>query len=283
MCASGPRDSRRYYITYKTIDIKRHVTGKGFWLGGIQIPPEDDTTEGYIPFPPYYIDKRTLDDLLKPYGDITASDFIKNTHGTRVAGFKFNIRLHQDKSLPASIDYNNFTMDIKLKTDIKHSKFCEIYGHTIGNCKARIAKDHANQDRRNHEKMQKQQAYETEIRDIEASEEEEQQQLNIDFQRGDTEIRDTFHKALSSLEKIQAPDTTSDKLHEEFTEALAILRDDRDETAQSLLSHHQERKSNATNRYKARGGRILQTPPMNFTPPEVFTYTTVLTNLRNKH
>jgi hypothetical protein len=67
------------------------VTGKGFKLGSIFIHPQDNTTEGYIPYPPYYMDKRTLDILLTEYGDFTSSDFTATEHGRRIAGYKFAI------------------------------------------------------------------------------------------------------------------------------------------------------------------------------------------------
>ena len=46
------------------------VMGKGFLLGGINIKPCVDAIEGYIPFPPFYLDKTTLDGLLTEYGEL---------------------------------------------------------------------------------------------------------------------------------------------------------------------------------------------------------------------
>ena len=59
-----PNDSRRFYSTYRTDELKRYATGKGFYVKHLHIKPTDGATHGYIPFPPYYIDETTLQDLL---------------------------------------------------------------------------------------------------------------------------------------------------------------------------------------------------------------------------
>ena len=58
--------------------VKRDVMGRGFFLGGIHISPTDDTNEGYIPYPPFYCDRSSIDGLLSRYGDVTDSDFVAN-------------------------------------------------------------------------------------------------------------------------------------------------------------------------------------------------------------
>ena len=87
-----PRDRRRFYLTYATMTVKRDVMGRVFFLGGIHIRPTDDAIEGYIPYPPFYCDKQTLDGLLNTYGTVTDGDFVRTTDGIRIAGYKFRLR-----------------------------------------------------------------------------------------------------------------------------------------------------------------------------------------------
>ena len=46
-----PRDRRRFYVTYATMDAKRDMMGRGFYLDRINIRPTADTIVGYIPTP----------------------------------------------------------------------------------------------------------------------------------------------------------------------------------------------------------------------------------------
>ena len=58
--------------------IKQNITGRGFFLGsGIHIKSTNDTISDYIPFPPFYCDKTTVDGIFNAYGNITEiTDFI---------------------------------------------------------------------------------------------------------------------------------------------------------------------------------------------------------------
>jgi hypothetical protein len=49
------------------------------------------------------MDKRTLDNLLTEYGDLTYCDFTATERGTRIAGYKFAIRMKTNKTLSATI------------------------------------------------------------------------------------------------------------------------------------------------------------------------------------
>ena len=98
--------------------------------------------------------------------------------------------MHQEKTLPTSLTYNGYTMDIKLTTDIRQCKYCKIFGHTIGNCRARIAKDTDNNIRREREINEKKQAYQQEIADIQEAVEEDITALEIDFNLDDNFVED---------------------------------------------------------------------------------------------
>ena len=107
--SGDPRDNRRFYMTYTTMNVKHDVMHKGFYLGGIHIRPTDDVIEGYLPNPPFYSDKSTLDALLSRYRNVTKGDFVRTDDGVRIAGYKFRLRLGFNKTLPATLTYNGLT------------------------------------------------------------------------------------------------------------------------------------------------------------------------------
>ena len=47
-----PKDSRRFYLTYRTDDLRQYATKKGFYTKHLHIKPTDGSTNGYIPFLP---------------------------------------------------------------------------------------------------------------------------------------------------------------------------------------------------------------------------------------
>lgn len=157
------------------------MTGKGFKLGSIFIRPQDNTTEGYIPYPPYYMDKRTLDSLLTEYGDLTYSDFTATEHGTWIAGYKFAIRMKTNKTLPATITYNDFDMTIRLKDDIRYCTYCKRYGHTTGLCHTRKQDDVTYTQKRKDAREAQTAQYENEVEAIHQTEVEAITTLNNQF------------------------------------------------------------------------------------------------------
>ena len=133
-----PKDSRRFYLTYRTDDLRQYTTRKGFYIKHLHIKPTDGSTNGYIPFPSYYIDEETLRELLQSYGTIVTGG--TKLH-TRIAGYKFSIEFHKETSPPTSIMYNGCTMEIKYDDDLRQCKYCGRYGHLIGKCRTKAADD----------------------------------------------------------------------------------------------------------------------------------------------
>ena len=132
-------ENRRFYITYTTAGMKRQVAGVGFKLGSVTIPPEDDLTEGYIPYPPHYCDSTSLRRLLQPYGTVHTDRFQTSPGGTRIGGYTFRLALHSGQTLPAEIVYNGYTMHVKAKDAPKICSFCKRHGHTVGACRTKKA------------------------------------------------------------------------------------------------------------------------------------------------
>ena len=121
-----PRDNRRSYQTCALMTVKRNVMGGGFYFGGIHIKPTDDAVEGYIPYPPFYCDKSTIDGRLAQYGDVTDGGFVRTSTGVRIS---------QATGFDRTIIYN--TMDIRRSDDIRYCTYCKRYRHSTGRCRTR--------------------------------------------------------------------------------------------------------------------------------------------------
>ena len=136
-----PDDHRRFYVTYRTQQMKTRTTGKGYYIGDLHIRPTDDYLTGYIPHPPYYIDRQTLDDLLSSFGTVKETSFVTTDRNTRIGGYKFKLKLKNDVGRPTSLLYNGFTMVIRYQDDVKQWAFCKRYGHIISACRTKKAID----------------------------------------------------------------------------------------------------------------------------------------------
>ena len=56
-------DRRRFYIRYRTVELKRTNARRGFTIGEIQIPPERADVQGFIPDLPHYVTRDDGGDL----------------------------------------------------------------------------------------------------------------------------------------------------------------------------------------------------------------------------
>ena len=177
-----PRDRRRFYLTYATTTVQRDVMSPGFFLGGIHIRPTDNAIEGYISYPPFYCDKQTLDGLLNHYGTVTDGDFVRTTDGIRIAGYKFRLRPRQNKTLPPTLTYNGYDMDIRRNDDIRHCTHCKRYGHTAGRCRSRLAAQEARQHQQDARHQQQQHQYQLEVDALNEKEEAEHAVINRQFE-----------------------------------------------------------------------------------------------------
>ena len=136
-----PDDHRRFYVTYRTQQMKTHTTGKGYYIGDLHIRPTDDYLTGYIPHPPYYIDRQTLDHLLSSYGTIKEASFVTTPRNIRIGGYKFKLQLKADVGRPTCLRYHGKDMEIRYQDDVKQCVFCKRYGHIISACRKKKAAD----------------------------------------------------------------------------------------------------------------------------------------------
>ena len=259
-----PNDSRRFYLTYRTDDLRQTATRKGFFINHLHIKPTDGFTNGYIPFPPYYIDEETIRDLLTPYGTIVTGGFVETKLHTRIAGYKFSIEFHKETSPPTSIAYNGCTMNIKYDDDLRQCKYCGRYGHLIGKCRTKAADDATNKHRRDEIrtstwKEDRQKLTEESIR--------ERDKLGAQYDGEITALSDVHEAALISIEgtadyteRLQhleaAYQTELEELHNHYMDSLSFLEDD--------IS---ERKCKLDAQYQRAGGIIprgIQTPDASF-------------------
>ena len=134
-------EHRRFYVTYRTQQMKTRTTGKGYYIGDIHIRPTDDYLTGYIPHPPYYIDRQTLDTLLSSFGTVKETSFVTSDRNTRIGGYKFKLKLKNDVGRPTSLQYNGVNMVIRYQDDVKQCAYCKRYGHIISACRTKKATD----------------------------------------------------------------------------------------------------------------------------------------------
>ena len=136
-----PNDHRRFYITYRTQQMKMRTTEKGYYIGDLHIRPTDDYLTGYIPHPPYYNGRQTLDHLLSSYGTIKGASFVTTPRNTRIGGYKFKLQLKADVSRPMCHRYHGKDMDIRYQDDVKQCAVCKRFGHVISTCRKKKAAD----------------------------------------------------------------------------------------------------------------------------------------------
>ena len=225
-----PRDRRRFYLTYATMDVKRDVMGRGFYLGGIHIRPTDDTIVGYIPFPPFYCDKQILDGLLIAYGTVTDGDFVRTEGGVRIAGYRFRLRPRQNATLPTTLTYNGYAMDIRRNDDIRYCTHCERYGHTTGRCRSRLADQESRQQQRRDLQLQRETQYQLEIDAINEREEAEHAEVNTQFEA-----------ETARIEADPSCDDTAELLLQELADketSVTWLRERYAEMRSSVASHY---------------------------------------------
>ena len=96
---------------------------------------------------------------------MTNSDFTTTDKLTRIAGYRFDIRLRQNKTLPETITYNDCTMDVQRKDDIKFCNYCKKYGHLISKYRFRLNDEEKSRKRREKQEDKLEQ-FEIEINEI---------------------------------------------------------------------------------------------------------------------
>ena len=129
-------DRRRFYIRYRTVELKRANARRGFTIGEIQIPPERADVKGFIPDLPHYVTHEDAVGILSKYGDVVSGNF-KTYQDTdiRCGGFDFELDLHVNKRLPGTIKILNDVFTLKLKNDIMVCSYCDKFGHLHRHCR----------------------------------------------------------------------------------------------------------------------------------------------------
>ena len=204
-----PQDPRRFYIIYRTLDIKTTVTGKGFYIGQTHIKPTDNTITGYIPFPPYYINKTTLDRLLGQYGHHVTGDFVTTPHGTCIAGYKFKMTPNRAVPPPRKLIYNEYHMDIKYDDDIRQCRYCGRYGHLLRQCRTKMADDKFHQRAREEAMALRTTDWRTTRQALAAEFHSEKNEMNKHRDAAITASSDVFNAATIALE---GQEETADQL-----------------------------------------------------------------------
>ena len=235
--------------------MKQTAVRKGFYIGHIHIKPTDDTTDGYIPFPPYYVDQQTLDQLLRTYGELVSSSFIHTTHNTRVAGYKFSLKLKKGIQRPTFLEYANVGMDIKYSDDSKQCTFCHAFGHTTGTCRKRETDQLHRQEARAAARYAVDCSWWTAVHLINEDSEKAIRELTVVYRHNVQIVADVYQEGLTNHQQAQASAATVAQWTTVYENELARLLVNFDEDQASLISYNLASKQEATADYKRAGGR----------------------------
>ena len=131
-------DRRRYYVTYLTRVQKQKFQETGFRVGKTYIPPTLGDFQGFIQFPPYFLGKQDLQEIMTSYGTILNDRFVE-VQGVRTGGWHFELRLHDGKTIPNVIDFDGEPIPIINKSARKLCTWCHNWGHLQRQCQKRRA------------------------------------------------------------------------------------------------------------------------------------------------
>ena len=252
-----PRDRRRFYVTYKTAELKTYATRQGFYIGQTYIKPTDGTTTGYIPFPPYYIDATTLDRLLGHYGTDVVGDFVRTAQNTIIAGYKFSMNIKSTMAQPKTLEYNGYTMDVKYDDDVRQCRYCGRYGHLIGKCRTKAADDELHQRRRNDHAKQLTESWKEERLAMLAIKRMEKKKLHHQMRDELTATSDVFQSTLITMEA----DGGSQAAFDNLTIAYEKDQDDLMEQYRDTIEYHSEEFSDKLSAIDAKFHAIGAIPP----------------------
>ena len=151
-----PLDRRRFYIRYRSVEMKRSHARSGFKIGDITIPPERADITGFISNLPHYMSLDDITSILAQYGDVVSAAF-KTFEDTdiRCGGLKFELNLHANKKLPRAFVIMDDTFTIETPDDLQRCSFCDNYGHIHRFCrKKRESMEKAAAEAENQEDLQ---------------------------------------------------------------------------------------------------------------------------------
>ena len=267
-------DHRRFYVTYRTQQMKMHTTGKGYYIGDLHIRPTDDYLTGYIPHPPYYIDRQTLDHLLSSYGTIKEASFVTTPRNTRIGGYKFELQLKADVGRPTCLRYRGKDMEIRYQDDVKQCVFCKRYGHIISACRKKKAADAERLHTTTLQKEEEHQVWMTNHRLLRTEMEDALLLLQTDYATASRVLESVFSSMRTDLCVNKASDA---QLHlwGSICEAESdSIREGFEMEVNSLQQTCTDRQTVINDEYTTQGGTLDNLPP------SVFNDTTNLVNVR---
>ena len=127
-------DKRRFYIRYRTYQLRRQIAGNGFTIGTTQIPAEPAIFYGMIPKVPPRLTIQIMTTILKHYGelhDVYYETYPDTSVSTRRLFFSYS---KVNNQVPESIEVDGITLFIRDRRARKQCTKCEKYGHTVGWC-----------------------------------------------------------------------------------------------------------------------------------------------------
>ena len=68
-------DTKRFHVTYATLEARRAASSRGFHLGEVEIPPMHGDSLGFIPYVSPGLGESDLKTLLATYGEVTEGSF----------------------------------------------------------------------------------------------------------------------------------------------------------------------------------------------------------------
>ena len=127
-------DKRRFYIRYRTYQLRRQIAGNGFTIGTTQIPAEPAIFYGMIPKVPPRLTIQIMTTILKQYGelhDVYYETYPDTSVSTRRLFFSYS---KVNNQVPEAIEVDGITLFIRDRRARKQCTKCEKYGHTVGWC-----------------------------------------------------------------------------------------------------------------------------------------------------
>ena len=274
-----PKDRRRFYVTYRTAHLKQHALGKGFTIGNISIKPQDDTLHGYIPFPPYYVDFTTMDNLITEHGELVSSSFVETPHHVRVAGYKFQLRLKKGVVRPLNVTYNGYTMEIHYQDDERKCTYCHKIGHLQAICRSRLAAQAERKAQKEAHFDDLKITWEQDIRKITDQTYEEVTEVKRTYLCQIQLATDIYEEDLDLLTKSNATPATLGLWYDTFETYTTPLTTEMDDQMVQILADNLESKKYLTDIFTKAGGRppseataAMEVGDLNLDNPDISDY-----------
>ena len=121
-------DRRRWYVTFKSYDLKQKFAAGGYHIGDTHIPPEYGDVHAFIPDPPFYLDEADLVSIISTFGDVVEHRS-SSTNGVRTGSFHFSMNLKESMHLPEYFSVDGHLFQVINKNSLKQCSFCDTFGH----------------------------------------------------------------------------------------------------------------------------------------------------------